>query len=75
MKKTQLFIFDLDDTVIDSSHRATLTVVNGQVELDLNAWRKDSTYENIMKDSLLPLANYMRECIQRRAYLCLGMYC
>ena len=26
MKKTQLFIFDLDDTVIDSSHRATLTV-------------------------------------------------
>ena len=35
MKKTQLFIFDLDDTVIDSSHRATLTVVNGQVELDL----------------------------------------
>ena len=39
MKKTQLFIFDLDDTVIDSSHRATLTVVNGQVELDLNAWR------------------------------------
>jgi len=25
MKKTQIFIFDLDDTVIDSSHRATLT--------------------------------------------------
>ena len=63
MKKTQIFIFDLDDTVIDSSHRATLTVENGQVVLDLNAWRKDSTYENIMKDSLLPLSNYMRECI------------
>ena len=55
MKKTQLFIFDLDDTVIDSSHRATLTVVNGQVELDLNAWRQDSTYENIMKDSFCHL--------------------
>ncbi len=30
MKKTQIFIFDLDDTVIDSSHRATLTVDNGK---------------------------------------------
>ena len=64
MKKTQIFIFDLDDTVVDSSHRATLTVVNGQVELDLDAWRQDSTRENIMKDSLLPLSNFMRECIQ-----------
>ena len=63
MKKTQIFIFDLDDTVIDSSHRATLTAINGQIELDLDAWKQDSTYENIMKDSLLPLANYMRECI------------
>ena len=63
MKKTQIFIFDLDDTVIDSSHRATLKVDNGSVVLDLDAWRKDSTYENIMKDSLLPLSNYMRECI------------
>ena len=64
MKKTQIFIFDLDDTVIDSSHRATLTVDNGQVVLDLDAWRQDSTRENIMKDSLLPLSNFMRECIQ-----------
>ena len=62
--KKQIFIFDLDDTVIDSSHRATLTVDNGQVVLDLDAWRRDSTRENIMKDSLLPLANFMRECIQ-----------
>ena len=50
MKKTQLFIFDLDDTVIDSSHRATLK----GFDLDLDAWKRDSTYENIMKDSLLP---------------------
>ena len=33
MKKTQIFIFDLDDTVIDSSHRATLKADNGQVVL------------------------------------------
>ena len=59
--KKQIFIFDLDDTVIDSSHRATLKA--DAIELDLDAWRRDSTYENIMKDSLLPLANFMRECI------------
>ena len=63
MKKTQIFIFDLDDTVIDSSHRATLKADNGQVVLDLDAWRKDSTRENIFKDKLLPLATFMRECI------------
>ena len=59
--KKQIFIFDLDDTVVDSSHRATLK--SDCIELDLDAWRRDSTYENIMKDSLLPLANFMRECI------------
>ena len=59
--KKQIFIFDLDDTVVDSSHRATLKA--DAIELDLDAWRRDSTYENIMKDSLLPLANFMRECI------------
>ena len=59
--KKQIFIFDLDDTVIDSSHRATLK--SDAIELDLDAWRRDSTRENIMKDSLLPLANFMRECI------------
>jgi hypothetical protein len=64
MKKTQIFIFDLDDTVIDSSHRATLKAENGQVVLDLDAWRRDSTRENIFKDKLLPLATFMRECIQ-----------
>ena len=59
--KKQIFIFDLDDTVIDSSHRATLKA--DSLQLDLDAWRRDSTRENIMKDSLLPLANFMRECI------------
>ena len=64
MKKTQIFIFDLDDTVIDSSHRAKLTIEDDKVVLDLEAWKRDSTHKNIMKDSLLPLATYMRECIQ-----------
>ena len=39
--KKQIFIFDLDDTVIDSSHRATLK--RDCIELDLDAWRRDST--------------------------------
>ena len=33
------YIFDLDNTVIDSSHRQTF--VNGK--LDLDAWKRDNT--------------------------------
>ena len=60
--KNKIFIFDLDDTVIDSSHRATLKA--DSLELDLDAWRRDSTYENIMNDKLLPLAGFMNDCIK-----------
>ena len=60
--KKQIFIFDLDDTVIDSSHRATLK--KDCIELDLDAWRRDSTRENIFKDKLLPLARFMKDCIE-----------
>src|SRR5210317_262749 len=45
--KKQIFIFDLDDTVINSSHRATLK--NDCIELDLDAWRRDSTRETFSK--------------------------
>ena len=51
------FIFDLDHTVIDSSHRQ-LTRSDGS--LDLDAWRKNCTAEMIGRDSLLPLARSMR---------------
>ena len=47
------FIFDLDHTAIDSSHRA-ITRPDGS--LDLAAWRRNNTRANIMRDSLLPLA-------------------
>ena len=50
------YIFDLDNTVIDSSHRQTF--VNGK--LDLDAWKRDNTKKNIRKDSLLPIANIMK---------------
>ena len=51
------FIFDLDHTVIDSSHRQ-LTRSDGS--LDLDAWRDNCTAEMIGRDSLLPLARVMR---------------
>ena len=51
------FIFDLDHTVIDSSHRQ-LTRSDGS--LDLDAWRTNCTAKMIARDSLLPLARSMR---------------
>ena len=54
------FIYDLDHTVIDSTHRAA-TLPNGS--LDLAHWREHSTPELIAKDKLLPLAGHWK--IQR----------
>lgn len=47
------FIFDLDQTVIDSNHRR---VCNLDGTIDLTHWRENSTPELVFKDSLLPLA-------------------
>ena len=47
------FIFDLDQTVIDSNHRR---VCNIDGTIDLAHWRENSTPELIFQDSLLPLA-------------------
>jgi len=55
MKNTHL-IFDLDGTVIDSTHRQRH--VDGV--LDLAHWRANATRENILRDTLLPLANLWR---------------
>jgi FMN phosphatase YigB (HAD superfamily) len=51
------FIFDLDHTVIDSSHRQ-LTRPDGS--LDLAHWRENCTREKIFRDRLMPLANFWR---------------
>lgn len=58
--KKVLHIFDLDETVISSSHR-TPYFPNG--DLNLNLYREKQTHENIMKDKLLPLAEVMKEFI------------
>jgi len=64
--KKKLYIFDLDGTVVDSSHRCQL---DNSGQLDLNLWIKNSTYENIFKDTLLPLANFMKKVSQQGHYV------
>lgn len=57
-----MFVFDLDHTVIDSSHRQC-TLSDGS--LDLNHWRENSTAEMIAKDTLLPLSYAWKELKKR----------
>ena len=49
------FIFDLDGTTVDSSHRLGAG--------SLASWRRNNTVANIMRDSMLPLAATMRRGI------------
>ena len=56
------FIFDLDHTIVDSSHRQA-TRPDGS--LDLDHWRENSTAKLIERDTLLPLAHEWRK-IQRK---------
>lgn len=52
-------IFDLDGTLIDSSHRQ-LTKPNG--DLDLDHWIENCTRKKVLRDSLLPMIDvYHRE--------------
>mgnify|MGYP006248494225 FL=1 len=57
------FIFDLDGTVIDSAHR------QGESLAD---WRRLNTVSNVLRDSLLPLADKMRGAIRegREVWIC-----
>lgn len=52
-----IFIFDLDGTVIDTSHRYR-DLPCGTIDLDY--WFANSTEEMVAKDALLPLADVMR---------------
>lgn len=48
----RIVIYDLDGTIIDSTHRIKLQE-NGS--LDLDHWKQNNTKEQIFKDDLLPL--------------------
>jgi hypothetical protein len=58
MKK--IAIFDLDGTVIDSEHR---TPNKADGTLDLERYFELKTRENIFRDTVLPLADRMKEMI------------
>ena len=64
-----IYIFDLDATTIDSSHRFTGTA---EGKIDLEKWISDSTRENIFKDELLPLAKFMKALIKanKNVWIC-----
>lgn len=51
-----IFVFDLDQTVIDSSHRTP----KKDGEIDLVKYLSLQTRENIYKDKILPLASLMK---------------
>ena len=57
------YIFDLDHTVIDSSHRQA-TLPDGS--LDPRALRENSTAGMIRRDKLLPLARVWREQFRKK---------
>jgi len=48
----RIAIYDLDGTIIDSSHRIKL---REDGSLDLEHWKQNSTKEQIFKDDLLPM--------------------
>ncbi len=56
-KMPKVIIYDLDGTIIDSSHRVNF---DAKGKFDLSYWIEKNTPENIWADSLLPLAKLMR---------------
>ena len=53
-------IFDLDHTLIDSSHRMN-KFKDSSYDLDIDYWLENNTHENIMQDRLLPLVELFKE--------------
>ena len=57
-KITRVAIYDMDGTIVDSSHRyRTITDANG-TRIDLDHWRENEPLA--MKDTLLPMADQYR---------------
>lgn len=51
-------IYDMDGTIVDSSHRYRTMTVNGVEKIDLEYWRANEY--RAMEDGLLPLATQYR---------------
>ncbi len=60
-----LHVFDLDGTTIDSFHRVQ-PCLKADGDLDLQLYRDQAcSHEKIQSDTLLPLAKYMQDLIQK----------
>ena len=57
-KITRVAIFDMDGTIVDSSHRYRTIVDDTGEKIDLEFWRENQY--NAMNDSLLPMAEQYR---------------
>jgi hypothetical protein len=65
----KISIYDMDGTLVDSTHRyRTIVDANGVERIDLAHWRANEW--RAMDDGLLPLADqYMRERLDRSVYV------
>lgn len=62
----RIVIFDLDETIVDSSHR---TPNNPDGTLNLEKYLELKNRENTFKDSLLPLADFWRSLDLNETYV------
>ena len=58
-----LYVFDIDGVLADSSHRFRTMPCGTRIDLDY--WRANSTPEKIMQDAVLPAADIYRKAIAR----------
>jgi hypothetical protein len=64
----RISIYDMDGTIVDSSHRYRTITENGNTRIDLAHWRANEY--RAMDDGLLPLAaQYMRELADKDVYV------
>lgn len=67
MKKRKIKIYDLDGTLVNSSHRYR-NLPNGSV--DIEHWLENSTAEKVSKDTLLPLSEeYKKDIADPNVYV------
>lgn len=63
----RIAIYDMDGTIVDSTHRYRTVIQNGIEKIDLQYWR-DNEYR-AMEDTLLPLAaQYQRDIVDSNCY-------
>jgi hypothetical protein len=63
-------IYDMDGTIVDSSHRYATIQKDGKLMIDLPFWIANCTEEKIMQDGLLPLAEqYKKDLLDSETYV------